>query len=99
MDESGEIEAGRPFETASSEFAVPVPWYFNVIDSWGRLHLYVATGFAASSLLVLGFLLVRALVAGYIVSSSVIALHHRLRGNDRLPADFAVGDRTDGAPL
>jgi hypothetical protein len=74
MDESGEIEAGRPFETASSEFAVPVPWYFSVIDSWGRLHFYVATGFAASSLLVLGFLLVRALVAGYIVSSSVIAL-------------------------
>ena len=74
VDESGEIEAARPFDTGSSEYLLPVPWYFNFIDSWGRLHFYVATGFAAASLSVLGFLLVRALVAGEITSSSVTAL-------------------------
>jgi hypothetical protein len=73
-DLSGEIEAARPFETASSEFLTPVPWYFNFIDSWGRLLFYLATGFATASLAVLGFLLVRALVAGQIMSSSVTAL-------------------------
>jgi zinc-ribbon domain len=73
-DISGEMEAGRPFETSSSEFLLPVPWYFNFIDSWGRLHFYVATGFAGASLAVLGFLLVRALVAGRTMSSSVTAL-------------------------
>jgi hypothetical protein len=73
-DLSGEIEAARPFETDSSEFLVPVPWYFKFIDSWGRLLFYVATGFATVSLAVLGFLLVRALVAGHIMSPSVTAL-------------------------
>jgi hypothetical protein len=73
-DLSGEIEAARPFEAPSSEFVLPVPWYFNFIDSWGRVLFYLATGFAAASLGVLGFLLVRALVAGHTMSSSVTAL-------------------------
>ena len=71
---SGEIDAARPFDTASGEVLLPMPWYFNVIGSWGRLHFYVAIGFATSSLAVLGFLLFRALVAGSIVSSSITAL-------------------------
>jgi hypothetical protein len=73
-DASGEIESARPFDTPSSEYLLPVPWYFKFIDSWGRLLFYAATGFAAASLAVLGFLLVRALVAGDIMSSSVTAL-------------------------
>lgn len=71
---SGEIDAARPFETASAEVLWPMPWYFNVIGSWGRFHFYTAIGFATSSLAVLGFLLFRALVAGSIVSSSITAL-------------------------
>ena len=53
---------------------LPAPWYFKVIESWGRVHLYVVMGFAASSLSVLGFLLMRALVVGQILSSSTAAL-------------------------
>jgi hypothetical protein len=68
------MEAARSFEHESSEYFIPVPWYFNFIDSWGRLHFYFAMGFAALSLTVLGFLLARALVAGDIMSSSVTAL-------------------------
>jgi hypothetical protein len=73
-DESGESQAPRPFEAPTSEYLFPVPWYFNFIDSWGRLLFYAATGFAVASLAVLGFLLVRALVSGDFMSSSVIAL-------------------------
>jgi hypothetical protein len=71
---SGEVEAAPPFEPASSEFSLPVPWYYKYIESWGRVHFFVAVGFAASSLSVLGFLLVSALVRGHIVSSSITAL-------------------------
>ncbi len=38
------------------------------------MHFYVVVGFAASSLSVLGFFLVRALVAGQTLSSSITAL-------------------------
>ena len=71
---SGEIDAARPLETEAPNVLLPLPWYFNVIGSWGRFHFYVATGFATSSLVVLGFLLFRALVAGSTVSSSITAL-------------------------
>jgi hypothetical protein len=71
---SGDSDSGPAFETESSEFLLAVPWYFKFIESWGRLHFYVAVGFAASSLSVLGFLLIRALVAGQILSSSITAL-------------------------
>ncbi len=74
MPPSGETEAVRPFETPSGLVDVPVPWFFNFIDSWGRLHFFVALGFAASSLSVLGYFLVRALVSGEILSSSIAAL-------------------------
>jgi hypothetical protein len=73
-EQSGEIEIAPPFEPQSAEFALAVPWYYKYIESWGRVHFYVAVGFAASSLAVLGFLLVSALVAGRIVSSSITAL-------------------------
>jgi hypothetical protein len=73
-DESGEIVVGPLPDTPSSEFVLPVPWYFNFIDSWGRLHFYVASGFAAASLAVLIYLLVRALVAGETLSSSATVL-------------------------
>ncbi len=56
---SGDGEPGPAFEYASSEFALPVPWYYRFIESWGRVHFYVVIGFATSSLAVLGFLLVR----------------------------------------
>jgi predicted Zn finger-like uncharacterized protein len=71
---SGETEDTPPFETAGAELFLPVPWYYSFIDSWGRLHFFVALGFAASSLSVLGFLLARALVGGHILSSSITAL-------------------------
>jgi hypothetical protein len=73
-DESGEFVVPPPTETPSTEYLLPAPWYFKFIDSWGRLLFYAATGFAAASLAVLGFLLVRALVAGVTMSSSVTAL-------------------------
>jgi hypothetical protein len=73
-DESGEFVIGPPRETGSSEFVLPVPWYFNFIDSWGRVHFYIASGFAAASFAVLSYLLVRALVAGQTLSSSATAL-------------------------
>jgi hypothetical protein len=71
---SGEVEAAAPFESASSEFALAVPWHYKYIESWGRVHFYVAVGFAASSLSVLGWLLVSAMVVGQGVSSSITAL-------------------------
>src|SRR5262249_17363665 len=70
-DESGEFIVGPPRETTNSDFVLPVPWYLNFIDSWGRLQFYVASVFATASLAVLVFLLVRALVAGEVLSSSV----------------------------
>lgn len=54
---SVEGEPGPALEYASSEFALPIPWYYRIIESWGRVHFYVVIGFAASSLAVLGFLL------------------------------------------
>jgi hypothetical protein len=72
-DPSGEIAAAPAFESASSE-TTPIPWYYRVIESWGRVHFYVVLGFAASSLAVLGFLLISALVAGHALSSSITAL-------------------------
>jgi hypothetical protein len=63
-----------PFETELSEFLLTAPWYYRFIESWGRLHFYIALGFTASSLSLLGFLLLRALVAGHLVSSSTTAL-------------------------
>ena len=72
--ESGEIEAVMPFEPAGSDFLLAAPWYNKFIESWGQVHLYVAVGFAAFSLLVLGVLLISALVAGRMVSSSITAL-------------------------
>ena len=71
---SGDDEPDPAFEYASSEFALPIPWYYRFLESWGRVHFYVVLGFAASSLAVLGFLLVNALVAGHILSSSITAL-------------------------
>jgi hypothetical protein len=73
-DPSGEVDAAPPFEYASSEFALAVPWYYKFIESWGRVHFYVVLGFGTSSLAVLGFLLYCALVAGYTLSSSITAL-------------------------
>ncbi len=73
-DPSGEIAAAPAFESESSETTLPIPWYYKVIESWGRVHFYVVLGFAASSLAVLGFLLISALVAGHVLSSSITAL-------------------------
>ena len=91
---SAEIESVRSFDTGSAEIMIPVPWYFNVIASWGRLHFYLATGFGAASLAVLGFLLVRALVSGAILSSSVTALLVGCVRDDRVPLDLALGNGT-----
>jgi hypothetical protein len=71
---SAEMEAVRSFDAGSSEIFLAVPWYFNVIASWGRRLFYVATGFGVASLGVLAFLLVKALVSGPIISASVTAL-------------------------
>ncbi len=73
-DPSGEIESAPAFESESSEIALAVPWYYKFIESWGRVHFYVVLGFAASSLAVLGYLLISALVAGRALSSSITAL-------------------------
>jgi hypothetical protein len=73
-DPSGEIESAPAFESESSEIALPIPWYYKFIESWGRVHFYVVLGFATSSLAVLGFLLISALVAGHALSPSITAL-------------------------
>jgi hypothetical protein len=44
------------------------------IEAWGRYHLYVALGFAAASLGVMGYFLLRPLVGGATVGSSTTAL-------------------------
>jgi hypothetical protein len=69
-----EAPTAARFETLTPEPALPMPWVYNVIDSWGRLHFFLALGFAAASLLVLGFLLVWSLIVGQILSSSIAAL-------------------------
>jgi hypothetical protein len=61
-------------EPGSAEIFLPGPWYFKFIDAWGRFQFFTALGFAAASLSVLGFLLVRAVVGGHILSSSITAL-------------------------
>ena len=71
---SGEYATSPGLQTGSSEFLLAVPWYFRFIESWGRVHVFVAVGFAAASLSVLGFLLIRALVAGHTLNSSITAL-------------------------
>jgi hypothetical protein len=59
---------------AGSEESTAVPWYYTYIESWGRLHLLAALGFAASTLSVLGFLLLSALAGGPIVDAPITAL-------------------------
>jgi hypothetical protein len=73
-DSSAEVEAVTAFEPENSELATAVPRYYKVIESLGRVHFYVVLLFAASSLAVLVFLLVSALVAGQTLSSSITAL-------------------------
>ena len=70
----GESPAAAAPEAGSSGLFLADPWYFNVIDSWGRLHFYVALGFGASSLAVLGYFLVSAIVGGHTLNSSITAL-------------------------
>jgi hypothetical protein len=71
---SGEVQAAAPFDTASSEFFTVAPWYYAFIESTTRVFLYAAVGFAAASLAAFGFLLLRTLRAGYIMSTSTTAL-------------------------
>ena len=70
----GEGESPLPFDSASFEFLLTVPWYYKFIESWSRVHFYVAVGFAAGSLAVLGFLLLSAILAGRVLSPSITAL-------------------------
>jgi len=67
-------QASGTFEPASSEVFLASPWYDRFIDSWNRYHFFVALGFGTSSLVILGFFLVRALVSGHIIHSSITAL-------------------------
>jgi hypothetical protein len=69
-----EAHPSGAFEAASSEVLLPSPWYYNFIDSWSRFHFFVALAFGTSSLSFLGFLLVRALVGGQIIDSSITSL-------------------------
>jgi hypothetical protein len=62
------------FEQASGDVALPDPWYFKFIESWGRYHARVALGFGAASLTVLGYFLVRPLVGGESLTSSTTTL-------------------------
>jgi hypothetical protein len=71
---AGESPAPGGPEAGSSGLFLADPWYYNVIDSWGRLHFYVALGFGASSLAVLGYFLVSAIVGGHTLNSSITAL-------------------------
>jgi len=69
-----EAHPSLTFEPASSEVLLPFPWHYNFIDSWSRFHFFVALGFGTSSLAMLGFFLVRALVGGQIINSSITTL-------------------------
>ena len=69
-----EANPSSTFERASSEVLLPFPWYYNFIDSWSRFHFFVALGFGTSSLAMLGFFLVRSLVVGQIIDSSITTL-------------------------
>jgi hypothetical protein len=71
---SDDAHAMANLEPAGADARHAVPWYYNYIDSWGRFHFIAALGFAAASLSVLGFLLVRALVAGEVMHTSITAL-------------------------
>jgi hypothetical protein len=86
-DSDGEIPAFAPgesaenvavlfptFEAEGAEIVAPRPWYFKFLESWGRFQLLTALGFTAASLSVLGFLLLRALAGGQILSASITAL-------------------------
>jgi len=62
------------FEPASADVLPAIPWYDSFIDFWSRFHFFVALGFGTSSLAVLGFFLVRALVGGQVINASITAL-------------------------
>jgi hypothetical protein len=61
-------------DPAEAEVRLAVPWYYRYIDAWGRFHFFTALGFAAVSLSILGFLLLRALVGGEVMHTSITAL-------------------------
>jgi len=67
-------DLANPSGTFGSEVLPATPWYDKFIDSWSRYHFFVALGFGTSSLAVLGFFLVRALVGGQIINASITAL-------------------------
>jgi len=69
-----EAHPSGTFEPASSVVLPAIPWYDQFIESWSRYHFFVALGFGTSSLGVLGFFLVRALVSGQIINASITAL-------------------------
>ncbi len=66
--------ASSAFEPSSSEIFLPSPWYYNFIDSWNRFHFFVVLGFGTSALAILGFFLVKSLVGGQSVDSSITTL-------------------------
>jgi len=77
MSNTASLDDAHPsgmFEPASSEVFVASPWYDQSIESWNRYHFFVALGFGPSSLAVLGFFLVSALVRGHSIDSSITAL-------------------------
>jgi hypothetical protein len=57
------------------EFVRAVPLHqIGPIEAWGRYHFYIALGFGAAALCVMGYFLCRPLVGGTTVSSSTTAL-------------------------
>lgn len=54
--------------------ALPEPWYFRFIDSWGRYHAGFVLGFGGASLIVLSYFLFRPLLGGESVTSPTTAL-------------------------
>ncbi len=62
------------FEPDRPDDDLGVPWYYHYIVSWGRIHFFAALGFAACSLSILGYFLIRAVVAGHVIHTSITAL-------------------------
>jgi hypothetical protein len=67
-------EAPGSFEPASTELLLDSPWYDRFIEGLSRAQFLIALGFGSSTLAVLGYFLVRALVGGAVIDASITAL-------------------------
>jgi hypothetical protein len=69
-----DVDATASLAPAGADISVVLPWYYIYIQSWARFHFLAALGFTATSLLLLGYLLVRSLAGGPIIHPSITAL-------------------------